>query len=73
MRDLIDWAGCLAMTAITVFAVMLLAGCVTVKHWTPEQHQDMMRECRVICTKGNVKAYDPTVGECTCYQGDTDG
>lgn len=34
--------------------------------WEQREHRQMMRECRKMCGKERVRAYDPTIGECTC-------
>jgi hypothetical protein len=33
--------------------------------WTPTEHRHMMRECRRVCGKNQVKQYDP-IDLCKC-------
>lgn len=52
----------------TSLLVLWLSGCASLgpRTWRPDQHMDVLAECRAACSPRGMGVYEPYTGRCEC-------
>ena len=50
-----------------IILLITMSGCLTIKYWTAEDHQEMLMTCKTACAN-KMRTYTPATGVCVCQK-----